>query len=394
MKPFRLDRIKDNSLCLGCGLCEAVLPNVKMMIDCHGFIVPDKNIPIDGQSADLLNYVCPAINISCIESKPTPFGEVLKAFEGWAKDANVRFHASSGGIITALSIYLLESNEVNGIIQVRKSKSHYMHNEITISHTREDVMNCSASRYSPVSMFSNIFKILDDNDDVFAFVGKPCDIATIKRLLQKNPKYKSKIKYFISLVCAGTPSYKATDILVEKGKDGREIYPISVKYRGDGWPGEFTVDYNDRSSYKCNYNDSWGEVLGRNLNFRCKICPDGIGKDADIVVGDSWHTKNGYPDFTEKDGRSFILIRTKNGEKLCDKAYSSSYISREPMDIENLKYVQPYQHQRLLYSSYKLLAAKVCMRSLLRVSGISVKPTTLLRGVRSMMGTFKRFRHI
>lgn len=65
------------------------------------------------------------------------------------------------------------------------------------------------------------------------------------------------------------------------------------------------------------YNDSWGKILGRELGFRCKICPDGIGMLADISSGDSWNTKDGYPDFTEGDGKTFVLYaQIKDGNCL------------------------------------------------------------------------------
>lgn len=393
MKRFPLKKIKENSLCLGCGLCEATSPDIKMLIDNKGFIVPDADNDILGESAEILNSVCPAINISCIPSKPSQFGNILEANEGWAVNEKIRYHASSGGVITALSIYLLDSRKVNGIIQVRRKPNHYMHNEVVISRSPEEVKQCSASRYAPVSMLTDILKWFSDNpNEIYAFVGKPCDIATLKRLINFYPEYQNRINYYISLVCAGTPSYHATEKLISIGKNGDSIIPTSVKYRGDGWPGEFKVEYNNNSIYKCDYNASWGKILGRNLNFRCKICPDGIGKYADIVVGDSWHTKNGYPDFSEQDGKSFVLIRTIKGLNLYNDAFKSSYVSKNSMDINNLKEVQPYQYQRLLYAGYKLIGAKICIGNILKISHLSFHSNTLIRGFRSMLGTIKRFR--
>lgn len=392
MKRFKIGDIKQNSLCLGCGLCEAVIPDVRMIVNSAGFIVPDIDRSIDGDERTMLNNTCPAINISCIRPKPSSFGNVLGTFEGWANDGLIRFHASSGGVITALGCYLLENRLVNGVIQVRQSPNHYMRNEVFVSRNKSDVIECAASRYAPVSMFKNIIKLLDSSNEKFAFIGKPCDVATVKRLLDIKPEYRPKIEYLISLVCAGTPSYNATEVLIEKGKNGKNITPLKVTYRGDGWPGDFKVRYNDKSEFKCNYNDSWGHVLGRNLNFRCKICPDGIGKFADIVVGDSWNTKNGYPDFTEQDGKSFILARTEKGLKLINDATTKGYITISGIAITNLKFMQPYQYQRLLYAGYKLVAAKICIGSLLKISNISLNPAVFLRGIHSMLGTIKRFK--
>lgn len=113
------------------------------------------------------------------------------------------------------------------------------------------------------------------------------------------------------------PSYNAS---IKAWKlSGKEQEPVSLKYRGDGWPGYFTVKWADNTDFKLDYNESWGKVLGRELGFRCKICPDGIGMLADIAVGDSWNTKNGYPDFTEGAGKSFVMVRTALGSEYIKK---------------------------------------------------------------------------
>ena len=62
------------------------------------------------------------------------------------------------------------------------------------------------------------------------------------------------------------------------------------------------------------------------------------------------------------------------------------------MDINNLKEVQPYQYQRLLYAGYKLIGAKICIGNILKISHLSFHSNTLIRGFRSMLGTIKRFR--
>ncbi len=61
---------------------------------------------------------------------------------------------------------------------------------------------------------------------------------------------------------------------------------VSLKYRGDGWPDYFHAVWQDGSEFKLTNNKSCGKVLGRQVGFRCKICPDGVGMLADIAVGD------------------------------------------------------------------------------------------------------------
>ena len=389
---FNLEKIKACQLCLGCGACESFCSDIHMIIDNHGFIIPDSNQNFTKKEDDVLSRICPGINIDCIKPNPTSFGKIISVFEGYSTDRQIRHKSSSGGIISALCCHLLQSGEVDGIIQVRKSPNHHMLNEVHVSTTTDDVLESASSRYAPVSMFKNIRQLMETNTSTYAFVGKPCDIMTITRILECFPEWKKYIKYKISLVCAGTPSFNATNTLIESGKKGRNIKPLYVKYRGDGWPGNFRVSYDDNSSFELDYNESWGKVLGRNLNFRCKICPDGIGQYADIVVGDSWSTKDGYPDFSEKDGRSFILVRTTNGINLIHSSQKANAILCTELNINKLKSIQPYQYQRLQYASYKLLGAKLCTGTLLKIRNMHFTAPTFVRGLRSLLGTIKRFK--
>ena len=219
-------------------------------------------------------------------------------------------------------------DEVNGILQVRVQDDTYLYNKLYISRTREDVLKCNSSRYAPALVFPDIINILESKpDDVYAFIGKPCDIVGLKNLIAKYPQYKERIKYYLSIFCAGMPSYNAT----QKALDtfGREEEPVILRYRGAGWPVFFKATYADGTSSMMSYNDSWGKILGRDLGFRCKICPDGIGMLADISSGDSWNTKNGYPDFTEADGKNFCFVRTTRGKNLIEKAKKAGYIQIE-----------------------------------------------------------------
>lgn len=123
------------------------------------------------------------------------------------------------------------------------------------------------------------------------------------------------------------PSYNASIKAINTF--GNTSKPISLQYRGNGWPGYFTVKFEDGTISKMTYNESWGKILGKELGLRCKICPDGIGLLADISSGDSWNTKDGYPDFTESDGRNFCFIRTETGKELFESAIKDGYIIDE-----------------------------------------------------------------
>lgn len=51
-----------------------------------------------------------------------------------------------------------------------------------------------------------------------------------------------------------------------------------------------------------------GDRLGRTMQWRGKICPDGVGGTAELAAFDYWDVdEGGYPVFDENDGRNGLL---------------------------------------------------------------------------------------
>lgn len=390
-----ISNIKKNQMCLGCGLCESIdKQNCKMILNEKGFYEPqfknENKIPNKEIKA-----CCPAITINADENNnhQSIWGKVVKVANSWAKDATIRKSSSSGGVTSALAIYLLETKKVDAVLHVGVESGTYLYNKLHISRTRKDILKHNASRYAPAAIFNDIIQILESTgDDTFAFIGKPCDIAGLRNLLKLHPHFKSRVKYFLAIFCAGMPTYEASRKAI--ATFGRKDEPISLQYRGDGWPGYFTAAYKDGSTSKMTYNESWGKILGRELGFRCKICPDGIGMLADIASGDSWNTKNGYPDFTEGDGRNFCFIRTQQGLHIFEEAERLGYIQTESLDVSDVQYMQRYQYDRRHYVGWRIAAVQIVTLGLLNFHGLGYICTAFnanyIRAFRDMAGTFKR----
>ena len=130
---------------------------------------------------------------------------------------------------------------------------------------------------------------------------------------------------------------------------------ISLRYRGNGWPGYATVQKIDGKCNKISYNESWSKILGRDVRKSCRFCIDGIGSLADISCGDAWYLlKNNKPDFSEHKGRNIVFSRTRKGETLLNDAVQGGFIhTEEYKELNNLKLIQKYQFC-LLYTSHGL----------------------------------------
>lgn len=348
-----------SNYCIGCGLCGSE-QKVSFRVDDNGYANPYFQ---DGDGIEkFLESVCPVTgkNYDFLDGNSI-WGEMVNAYVGYSCDNQIRKAASSGGVITTVAIYLLESGKVDAIVQVKADENNPIATKVQISESREQVLECMGSRYSISNPWMNLDEIVEDNKQ-YAAVGKPCDIAALRTLKKRSSKY-SNIKYLLSFFCAGLPSKKANEkLLYELGCPQEQC--ISLVYRGNGWPGYATAMERDGKSYQMEYSKAWGGILGRDIHPYCRLCIDGIGDAADIACGDGWYIKNGHPDFEEHDGRNIILSRTRVGQSLIEEAASAGYISTERWEnLEELKVIQKYQYTRKTTMRAKLLAYRIMGRS-------------------------------
>ena len=398
MKLRSLEDIVNADLCLGCGICQAIAGDnqVKIELDSEGFFRP-KVLQDTSNSWDLIKQVCPGILVqhqinSTDRSWDPLWGPIIDLKAGYATDETIRWQASSGGAISALLCYLLESESADYVLQIGASLEKPLDNKIYLSRSREDILKCAGSRYAPAAPLTQIRTLLQQNVGRVVFVGKPCDVAALRAFLKFHPELTSKITCLISFFCAGTPSIHATeDVIQAMGANKSKV--VNFRYRGNGWPGQAMVVTSDGESYQMGYDDSWGKILGRQLQFRCKICPDGVGELADITCADGWYLKEGSPDFTEKPGRSLIFSRTELGRKIVAGAIESGYLASEPYNLSEVELIQPYQAKRRRLVASRLLALLIAQSPSPKYVGFHLIRNALRISMKDNWGSFTGMLH-
>lgn len=358
-------------LCCGCGVCSYLQPEQYRMVD-----VPDMGKrPIAanggcarGESAKL--SVCPGINLTHTFDRNDPelledlvdgWGPVYEVWEGHADDADVRYSGSSGGVATALALFAISTGAVHGVLHTGARPDAPYLNRTVFSRTREDILATTGSRYSPASPCDGLAQV-ESAPGPCLFIGKPCDVAAVHAASAERPRLEVNLALTIALFCAGTPSTKGTMELLKKVGINDPTRVTGIRYRGEGWPGQWTVSYTDADGCSAQasmtYEESWG-FLQRFRQWRCYVCPDHTGEFADIAVGDPWHKAPGG----EELGSSLILVRTRRGRAFLAQARAAGAVSLSKAPARRLRDSQP-----------NLLAARGAMwgRLLaLRVMGVS-----------------------
>jgi len=328
--------------CSGCGLCHSVY-GVELSKNEKGFYFPQDY----GKVQHELFNICPAGGQSTRRaSKESVWGNYEAAYLGWAVDPIIRKKASSGGVLTAICCDLLQRNEVDGIIQTKAGENYQT--QTVVCRSVEEVKECVGSRYCISSPLMNI-KQLVRKGEKYAFVGKPCDVAALRLYLEKDTQLSNQIIILLSFFCAGMPSNLAQKKLLKELGCTDEKQCSSLQYRGNGWPGYATIIMNDGTRNQMSYNDSWGRILGRDVNKLCRFCMDGIGEMADISCGDAWYLdENNRPLFTESEGRNVIFVRNSKGAEILNRVVEDNQLHLEENNdyMEQLKYVQKYQYER------------------------------------------------
>ena len=372
--------------CVGCGLCQSEGKAI-LETDKKGYYKP--------LSGDVkwMEKVCPAAGSQCSEMDFSKiWGKEKAVYYGYSNDEAVRTKASSGGVLTEVTSYLLESGTVDAVLHTCMSLVNPTETEICVSTSRNELTERCGSRYAISHPLKNLSELPDKR---YAFVGKPCDIVALKNYLRECPDLEKKFPITLSFFCAGLPSTDAQSELIKQlGCTGKVK---SLRYRGNGWPGYATAVQEDGCEHQMDYDSSWGKILGRDVMKMCRFCLDGIGEMADISCGDAWYlTEDMKPDFTENQGRNVVFARTDLGNDILKNSCNAGNITLTDFSDydDKLKYMQFYQHDRRATMLSKSVAMRIMGKTFPKYSSTGMKKyskeTTSKRNKDIFKGTVKR----
>ena len=338
--------IVDKRECCGCGACIQRCPKhcIRMVEDEEGFLYPnvETELCID---CGICEKVCPEIH----RNEPR---QPLSVFAAKNPNDEVRLQSSSGGIFTMLAEKIIEEGGVVFGVGYNDhwEAAHYY------TETKEGLAAFRMSKYVQ-SIVGNTFKeaetFLKSGRKVL-YSGTPCQIAGLKRFLRKE--YNNLLA--LDFICHGTPSpgifrwflaeefakhssqnskpfkmrprnipsIPKADILAQN--HGFEIKDIRFRDKKIGWKNfSFVLDVTKDTDDKANGCTTLSFVTDKDQNTflrgflsdlylrpSCEVCPvKELRSGADITIGDFWGFK-GTQDFSDDDkGVSAILLVTQKG---------------------------------------------------------------------------------
>ena len=397
-KIKNLKDVVDWGLCVGCGACQYHCDHETVsMVNYESVgIRPKFDNNKCNDCTECLEF-CPGYrldtrhlsssNSSDIQFNPL-LGSTYEIWEGNAIDHELRYKASSGGILSALALYCLEQEHMDFILHTGMDPSNPLLNKTVVSKTKADLLKRAGSRYAPSSPCDSLH-IIEKSNTPCVFIGKPCDVAALSSLRKIRPKLDKNLGLVLTFFCAGTPSTQGTIDLLEQ----LHVRPDDIDtltYRGSGWPGLFKVSSKTHTSGKSlTYEKSWS-FLEKYRTFRCKLCPDSLGEFADIASGDAWHI---YKKDKRNPGMSLILVRSKRGKDILHKATKAGYIEIKESDSSAIFVAQGLPERRKELFG-RILAMRLLLIPTPEFKGFSLlsvwKKNSLYMKWKTIAGTIKR----
>ncbi|MFN3938081.1 MAG: Coenzyme F420 hydrogenase/dehydrogenase, beta subunit C-terminal domain [Gemmobacter sp.] len=396
-RSHSLARVGRGDLCSGCGGCAALVPDrIVMRLDTSGFLRPGLRGAVTPAEDEAIARICPGLGqqVAAGARRDDPlWGPFVALHTGHATDAALRHAGASGGGLSAVAAWLLDSGRVDAVIQTAADPGNPLGNRTVVSRNRAEVLAAAGSRYAPAAPLEGLRTHLIPGAR-HAFVGKPCDVAALRALMAEDPGLGAAIPVVLSFFCAGTPSLRGARAVVERmGADPEAVR--AFRYRGMGWPGRARACLADGSTREMSYHDSWGMILSRYVQHRCRICADGTGVAADLAFADAWEADaEGYPLFEEAEGRSLIVARNEQGMALLDAAVAAGVLAIERFDPAALAAIQPGQRKRRQAVLARLAALRLSGRPVPRYRGLGLWSAArrggALNALREFLGMLRR----
>ncbi|MFY0308759.1 coenzyme F420 hydrogenase/dehydrogenase beta subunit N-terminal domain-containing protein, partial [Leisingera sp. D0M16] len=208
----RLNRITEDAMCIGCGLCQSVAgpETVRMELVETGYERPVVRGELTHETVDRILDVCPGTRVEGLPEAELDeatrhdliWGAYRQMALAHAADPEVRHAGSTGGVLTALGLFLIETGEVDFILHAKASGRVPTFGERAVSGTAADVLAGAGSRYGPTAPLIDVLEQLDKGRP-FAFVGKPCDIAALRNLARVDVRVNELVKYMLTPVWGG-----------------------------------------------------------------------------------------------------------------------------------------------------------------------------------------------
>ncbi len=322
--------VVETDLCTGCAACVMACPRDVLDYDhaktYHPFNV-ELTTPFDDcvhgrRGCDICTRACPRFRAWEVEADQALFGRTRTAAEVagisrgvWlvrATDPEVLAAGQDGGLVSALLVWGLASDRIEGVLTSRPSTTRLWDCEPFLATTREEVLEAAGSRYTYAANPLAMREAEQRGLKRLALVGMSCQASINGTLAARRVnKYARRIELTIGLLCSKSFDYEGMVRVIthDYGIPLADIAKVNIKGRFQIWRRS-TGEEVDIPLAKLR------EVTRQG----CKLCPDFAAQHADIAAGG----------LGQMNGWTLTVVRTDRGEDWLAGAQAAGVVDVRP----------------------------------------------------------------
>lgn len=281
--------------CVQCVLCAEVCPVLRPA---------DKDLP------EFLDPQEPSIDEG--------YGPYSYGVYSRTTDPDILEKCQDGGMVSTIILHGFETGTLGGAILGDVLEDNRQIGRHKLAKTREDVLNCAASRYTYSPNTLAFQEAIQQKVSSVAVVGVPCQVDGVR--LQQNSSirqemstwYRENISLVFGLFCSESFTHESLTKLGEiLDIDPKRIENINIK-------GKVIIRLDDGEIHEVSLK-KYGEFA----RPACLYCLDYGAENADIGAGG-----------IGLDGWTYTLIRTKRGHEAFQAAVKAGKLEVRPLSDE------------------------------------------------------------
>ncbi len=326
------ERVLGRDLCTLCGACASLCPYLKGW---RGRIA--KLDECDLPEGRCFAY-CPRTELDLDALNRAVFGRdyqdrvlgpTASIVAARAAEKAIRDRAQTGGVVSALVAFALESGLIGRAVLTRRGDDLLPRG--AVAQTRKEVLACAGSSYVSGPTLET-FNLLD-GDGAVGLVGLPCQVQALAKMRASPLEKKTPIEavgLVIGLFCTWAFDWRPLAEFLTEKTGGRPIVGLDITPPPDR---RLVVRTEDGS-----FDLPLDEVRPF-IRPGCAVCLDMTAELADLSVG----TLEGRP------GWNTLIVRSETGRKLTEAALAAGVIETEELardKLDHLKFASMLKKKR------------------------------------------------
>ncbi len=334
----KLRFIMQSHLCSRCGSCVGLSEGKIVFKDREGdfrpFVVSE---PSESHASRLL-YACPGLDFNFKKFREEFYNEapefhlytgpVYSINIAYSNDPLTRTTGASGGMISAILIWLLQKGKIDGAVVTGMSDEKPWLTKSFIATTAEQILAAAQSKYIITSV-NEILPEIEKFNGRLAYVGLPSQVQSIRKLQSIGDPSVKNIDYIFGPFYGNTLHFSSIRNFLEsyKIKDYQNI--SKLYFRHGEWPGNMRIEMNDGRvvqlpKFHANY------LIPFHIMVNSLLCTDLSNEFTDISGGDAW-----APIYEERGkGFSMVIARSEKGNQILNEMCESGVINMKPITID------------------------------------------------------------